>query len=271
MRHWLFFVLAAWLGFQTLAVAAEPIAARVFHGKIEPSTSVTIVPRVSGELVKLFVRDGDIVKQGQKLAEIDPRPFQIKLDAAQAQQAVAEVRLKSAEGSAARAREMFTKGVTTREEADKADAAFAEARAMLLSERAAMQLAQLNLAFTQITSPIDGRLGQFKVDVGNFVTANEANATKLVTIVRTDPVFAAFMVDEFTMLELRKANIDVKRGVPVAIGIGKDNSFTFSGVIDFVDNNIETDGTLRIRAAVANPKDELMPGQFIRVRFGKSE
>jgi multidrug efflux system membrane fusion protein len=244
-----------------------PVRASDFTGLVE-ATSAEMRARVTGFVVKMLVQEGDAVKAGQLLVEIDPRPYQAQLDVAKSQVTLAEAQVKLASANFARAKRASDLGTGTKEDLDKSTAEFDVAKAVLLAAKATHQIAELNLQFTKITAPIDGRIGRFFHTEGNLIVQDK---DKLMTIVSTDPLRIAFDVDERTVLRLSDALGEGKfkpGNLVVNVGFANEDGFPHMLPVDFIDNKIDPKtGTLRFGAKLANPKGQYIPGSFVRVRL----
>jgi RND family efflux transporter MFP subunit len=248
-------------------VAQEVIDYEDFTGRTEARSRVDLRARVTGYLLKTTFEEGGMVKAGDVLFEIDPRPYRAELDRAEAALNVAEARLKLAQATLKRMKALFAKAVIGQEEMDKAAAEQVEAEAAILAARAGRELARLNLDFTRVVAPIDGRIGRRLLDPGNLVKADD---TILATIVTRDPLYVYFDVDEATFLRMRRAMPEGRQAekVPVAIGLTGEQGFPHRGAVDFVNNAVDADtGTLRVRAVLANKDGLLDPGMLVRVRL----
>jgi len=242
-----------------------------FTGRTAAVKTVEIRARVSGYLDKVLFADGAEVKAGDVLFQIDPRWFQASADQATANVSQYESRIERLNRQVARATPLIENRVKSQEEFDQYTFDHAEAKATLKGMQAAKELADLNLSYTRVTAPIDGRISRRMVDPGNLVQADE---TVLTTIVSIDPIYAYFDIDERTVLRLRRL---VREGrikshreteITVQVALADEDAFNLSGVVDFVDNQIDpTTGTLRLRAVIANPQRLLSPGLFVRIRF----
>lgn len=243
-------------------------------GRLEASTRVELRARATGHLVKVNFQDGAEVKQGEVLFEIDPRFYQAQLDQARAQLNLAQARLALAEKNLARLEAMNRKapGSVTDQELDQARAAVAEAKARVRAQEASLETSKLNLEFTRITAPINGRIGRRLVDPGNLVKAEE---TRLAIIVAVDPLHVEFDVDERTFLRLRKLASAGKLKadqLPLAIGLANEEGFPHPSVVSFIDNRVDAQtGTLRMRAVLPNKDGRLLPGLFVRGRMALGE
>jgi RND family efflux transporter MFP subunit len=236
--------------------------------------AVEVRARVSGYLVKVNFRgqEGLVVKKGDLLFQIDPRPFQAVLDQAKGQVAQLEARLARAEADVARDERLLPKGAASQKDLDQAVADRGEARAGIQSARAAVDQAALNLEFTRVTAPISGRISRYLITEGNLVTAD---TTLLTTIVSIDPMYAYFDADEGSVLHVRQLIREGKwqsardvATVPVLLGLANEPGFPHRGTINFVDNQVNPQtGTLRLRGVFPNADGALEPGYFARVRL----
>jgi membrane fusion protein, multidrug efflux system len=247
-----------------------------FTGRTGAVQQVEIRARVSGFLVNVPFKDGTEVKQGDLLFEVDTRPYQLRVDQAASRLALDEASLKLAKAvyDRDRARAAAVAGSISAQQLDQDMAAVEEATARVRSSRAGMDECKLNLSFTRVTAPIDGRIGRRLLDVGNLV---QADSTILATVVSEDPIYAYFDVDERTLLHLRRAinegRLKANSEWMVHIGLTGEEGFPRRARVDFTDNcvNAET-GTVRLRAVLANPRPPdgvrlLSPGMFVRVRM----
>jgi multidrug efflux system membrane fusion protein len=254
---------------------AKPIQKEIiewdyFTGRNEAVENVNVTPRVSGYIDNITFRAGDPVNKGDLLFVIDPRPYQAVLDQAQAQQRDAEADQQLQEANFARQERLRQTGVIAKEDFDTALSNKNRAAARVLEARASVESAQLNLTFTQITSPIAGRISREQVTVGNLV---QADTTLLTNIVSVHPIYAYFNVDERAVLhyqkQVREGKLpDVRSGsVPVYLQLENENGFPHQGTIDFVNNQFNAStGTLQVRGLFPNANAVLTPGAFVRVR-----
>ncbi|HEV3021475.1 MAG TPA: efflux RND transporter periplasmic adaptor subunit, partial [Pirellulales bacterium] len=241
-----------------------------FSGRTEPAATVQLRSRVSGYLVKVNVKEGDVVKKGDVLFQIDPRVYQAELDRADAVVAQSASRVQRAENDRKRAETLAGKNAVSAEEVGQAAGRVAEAQAELRVAQASRELAKLNLSFTQIAAPIDGTIGRRPLDAGNLVKADDAVLT---TIFRSNPTVVNCVIDERTALNLRRAlgagKPDAKdwASVPVAVGLVGEKGYPFEGKIESAAAQLDsTFGTLRLRTVFANP-DGLMIGTFCKIRL----
>ena len=260
-----------------VVIVARPVSDYVadyedFTGRTDAVFSVEIRARVSGFLDKVHFKDGDEVKEGDLLFEIDNRPYKANLNRTEATLAQAEAHLKRLDADYRRVANLYSRGNASREEFDKSTGDRSEAEAAVGVARSDYEMAKLNMTFTRITAPLSGRLSRRLVDPGNLV---QADTTALTTIVSLDPLYVYFDVDERTLLRLRRLVRDKKipsreeQDIPVLVALSDESTFPHKGLIDFSDNRVDPGtGTLRVRASIANPKPRVLsPGLFVRVRL----
>ena len=242
-----------------------------YTGRTEAVESVEIRPRVSGYIDQISFKEGQLVKPGDALFVIDPRPYQDALDQANAnlQSADAERQLQVA--NLARAERLFKTNVTAKEQYDTSVAERNKAEAQFAQARAAANSALLNMDFTQVKSPIQGRISRQLVTRGNLVQADSTVLTKVVSV---EPIYAYFNVDQRTV---QKYYDQIQRGqlqdprvsaMPVYLQLEGETGFPHEGVIDFVDNTYNAStGTLQIRGRFKNDDASLYPDAFVRTRI----
>ncbi|MFO0977920.1 MAG: efflux RND transporter periplasmic adaptor subunit [Planctomycetaceae bacterium] len=251
-----------------------------FTGRIEATSEVEIRARVRGHLMKLNFQPGTEIAEGAVLAEVDARPYQAELDKTKAQVGEAQARLSRLEGTFQRMSAAREKGAVSEEDFQKSLGEKNEAAAAVELAKAAESLAQLNLDYCLVKSPIAGRVGDRLVDEGNLINDGLQGATLLTKVVAVDPVQVAFDMDENTLQKLQQAVRDGKLksqeelAVPLEVGLPIHNGqYPVPGILRFVDNQIDSKtGTIRLKAECANPKPEtggrlLTPGMFVRVRI----
>lgn len=243
-----------------------------YVGRTEAIDSVQVRARVSGYLQTVNFKEGDLVKAGQVLFEIDPRLFEAQVASSQAQVASAGATLKRAESDNARYRwlNQKTPGAVSKQDVDKYQATADQARADLQNAQAALAQNQLNLTWTRVTAPVDGRISRYLVTVGNLVTQDQ---TVLTNIVSTGSIYAYFDMDDTTVLRLRRmtrdgmAHFGQDSAAPVYLQLENEKGFPHKGQINFEDNQIAPGtGTLRVRGVFSNQDDALIPGYFVRIR-----
>jgi RND family efflux transporter MFP subunit len=246
----------------------------VFSGRVEAAEIVEIRARATGFLRKVHFKEGEEVKAGQLLFEIDPQPFEVEVRRAQAVVKQMQARKEAQENTVNRLRELVKRAAVSREEYNKAAKDLAEAEAGLEVARATLDFAQIQLEFTKVRAPISGRVGQSRLSAGNLVKADDTSeAMMLTTIVSNDRVYVYFDIDERAALRMqRQAQERKSKEVPVAIQLLDEKDFARKGKIDFVDNRINPKtGTLRVRAVIANTDGLLISGMSVRLRVGEAK
>lgn len=244
-----------------------------FSGSLTAPKSVELRPRVSGQIVAVDVPEGGMVRKGQTLFRIDPRPFQVAVDQAAGNLAQAQAQAAQAQADFARAERLVATGAISRKDYDAALAQRRAGQAAVQAGRAAVAAARLDLSFTRVTAPISGRVDRILVTEGNVV-AGGAQAAPLTTIMSIDPLYAEFDIDEATYLRfIEKARRAGAAGrLPVELGLMTDEGFPRTATLDFLGNGIDrTAGTIRARAVVRNGDGALAPGLFARVRLVTGE
>jgi len=223
---------------------------------------VSVQPEVSGRITEIHFADGADLKKGDPLFTIDPRPFQAQLDAAQANLAQAKAALDFARIQFARVKDLIESKAIARQDYDTRKNAVDVGEAQVKQNEAAVESARLNLEYTSIRSPIDGRAGHRLVDTGNVVTAN---TTTLLTIERMDPIYADFTVTESDFSEVQRNSANRALRVEVRL---PDEPKPEIGQLTFLDNSVQSSsGTVMLRATVPNAARRLWPGQFVNVRL----
>jgi RND family efflux transporter MFP subunit len=246
-----------------------------YTGRIEAKDTVEIRPQVSGVLQRVAFVEGKEVKRGDLLFQIDSRPFQAELDRALADQEKGRTAAELAAAELARAEQLYATHVISKELYEQRAAASRSAAASVRGADAAVEAAKLNLAYTRISSPIDGRIGRAEVTPGNLVNGGQGSTgTLLAIVVSMQPMYAYFEAAEQDYLKYmdlartgaRPLSRDVKN--PVQMAVGNESEFKHQGYMDFVDNRVRTGtGTLLGRAVFPNPDRYLTPGMFVRVRL----
>jgi membrane fusion protein, multidrug efflux system len=237
-----------------------------YSGRLEAIDAVEIKPLVPGTIVAVHFRDGALVKKGDPLFTIDPRPYQAEVDRTAAQLAMALAREKYTDADAARADRLLPDNAIAKRDYDETQSRAREAIANVKAAQAALEAAKVNLDYTHIAAPVSGRMSRALLTVGNVV-APGANAPVLSTLVSVSPIYAAFDVDEHTYLAY--LNRDTGRPVPVSIELANETTYAHEGAIYFVDNHLDTSsGTIRVRARLDNADGSLVPGLYARVQVG---
>ncbi len=280
-----------------------------FTGTTEAVEMVDIRARVEGFLISIDFEEGTAVKKGDLLFQIDPRPFQATLAQAKASVELATAREQSAQAELARASAevanakaqvtrienaiKISPGAVTREELDlrrtavltavaaedAARASIASAKAEIAAGKAMVQQASLDLSYTQVRSPINGRAGRRLVDVGNLVGATDS--TLLTNVVRYDPVYGFFTVSETDLLRFNRGQVEQRASSPdeepkldqtIFLGLGDEEGFPHEGRADYADLAVDqSTGTYLIRGVFSNPKRLIPPGAFIRIQVPRGE
>jgi multidrug efflux system membrane fusion protein len=238
-----------------------------FSGRLQAVNTVEIHPRVNGFIDRVAFTDGARVKKGQLLFQIDPRPFQAEVERLVAERTRSVSDLELAKANRARAERLISAHAISREEYERQVAAEASAQGALGSIDASLQEARLNREFTEVRAPIDGHVSRAIITAGNLVTG----ASLLTTLVSDDPVYVYFDADEQTYLRYAKAKHGQARansGSDIYIGLADEDGYPHAGQLDFIDNQVDANtGTIRARAALANPDGRYTPGLFARVRL----
>lgn len=232
-------------------------------GKMAAREVVSIQPQVSGRIVKIHFVDGAAVKAGDVLFTIDPRPFQAKLAAAEGSLAQAQAALNLAKINFARVQSVSDPRAVSRQDYDSKKNAVAVAEALVKQNRAAVEIARLDLEYCILHSPIDGRTGQRLVDVGNVVKANE---TSLLVIQRLDPIYADFSIAENNLSAVQR-NM-ARQTLKVEVRLPDEPNMPREGKLTFLDNSVKDgSGTVKLRATVPNGDRRFWPGRFVKVRL----
>jgi len=263
---------------------AKPVKRQVsdfdeYVGRFVAVNSVEVRARVSGYLEGVHFKDGQTIKQGDLLFTIDKRPFQNAVDQARANVTQAKSNLSFTEADYTRGQQLVRDKTITDQTFEQRSQAFRNAQASLSNAEAAQRTAELDLEFTELRAPINGRIGDRRVSPGNLVTGGTSgNTTLLATIVSTDPIRFEFTFDEASYLRYERLSKtggqDVASrgdGVPVSLKLIDETDFVHDGKMDFIDNVIDrATGTIRGRAVFANPNGVLTAGMFARVRVPAS-
>ncbi len=249
-----------------------------FTGRIEPVASVEIRPRVSGYIQDVKFQSGQLVKKGDVLFEIDPRWHQATYEQRQAEHEQAKVRLDNARREADRTTQLLANHAISVEEADARQSKYQEAKAYLLGAQAALDSARLDLEYTQVRAPIDGRVSRALLTEGNYVSGLAGAATLLTTIVSVDPVYVYADMDENSLLRfnalasLKKLDTDQAGRIPVELQLADENGFPHRGYIESFDNRLSAEtGSILLRSVFPNADGRIVPGLFARIRIPLSE
>jgi RND family efflux transporter MFP subunit len=249
-----------------------------FTGRTVAVDNVEVRPRVSGHIEAVKFQSGQLVKKGDELFQIDARWYQAEYNRRAAEYESAKVRLANAEREAKRSASLLENKAISTEESDQRVARFDEAKAMLLAAEANRDSAKLDLEYTTIRSPINGRVSRELVTVGNYISGMAGNATLLTTIVSVDPIYVYADVDENSLLKLNaltragKMASNANGKVPVELQLGDEQGFPHAGYVESFDNKLDAQsGSILLRAEFPNSKGEIVPGLFARLRLPLSE
>ncbi|WEK28152.1 MAG: MdtA/MuxA family multidrug efflux RND transporter periplasmic adaptor subunit [Candidatus Pseudomonas phytovorans] len=256
---------------EAVPVRIEPVRVGDFPlyykalGTVTATNTVNVRSRVAGELVKIHFKEGQQVKAGDLLAEIDPRSYRIALQQAEGTLAQNQAQLKNAQVDVARYKGLYAEDSIAKQTLDTAEAQVAQFQGLVMTNQAQVNDARLNLDFTQIRAPINGRVGLRQLDLGNLVAANDTTA--LVVITQTEPISVAFTLPETelsTVLERYRSGASL----PVEAWDRSDSKLQSSGVLGSIDNQIDTTtGTLKFKGRFENKDLALFPNQFVNVRL----
>ena len=234
-------------------------------GTIQPFQTVTVRARVDGTLDKVLFTEGQTVKPGELLAQLDPRPYQAILDQAAAKKAADEAVLANARSDLARYAELSTAQVASRQRLDQARALVGQTAAAVRGDDATIAAAQLNLGFTRITAPIEGRVGLRQVDAGNYIRAADPNTGGIVTITQIRPIALIFSLPQDALPRVQAA---MRRGALPVAAYGADKAKLADGQLITMESAIDpATGTIKLKAVFGNADEALWPGQFVNVRL----
>ncbi|WP_447929253.1 efflux RND transporter periplasmic adaptor subunit [Sphingopyxis fribergensis] len=257
-----------------LTVAA-PIARDVtlwdeYIGRFEASKAVEVRPRVSGAITAIHFTDGQIVRQGQPLFTIDPRPYRAALAEARASAASARSDLALARLELDRAGRLVDVEAVSQSEIDRLRARVNAANAALAGADARIAARALDVEFTTVRAPLSGRISDRQIDAGNLVSASDAGGTLLTTINALDPVYFTFQGSEALFLKTKREGGD--KGAAVEVRLQDESDYRWKGRLDFTDNGLDPrSGTIRARASFTNPEMFLTPGMFGNMRLSTGQ
>jgi len=244
-----------------------------FSGRLEAIQRVELRPRVAGAILSTNFTEGALVKSGDVLFKIDPAPYAAEVDKAAAQLEAAKARVVFTQSELERGAQLVGNAVVTRRDYDQRDNANREAIANVKAAEATLQTAKLNLDYTEVRAPVDGRVGKIEVTVGNLVAAGTASPV-LTSLVSVNPIYASFDADEEVVLHALNSIADGsgKRGNldQIPVEMATSGGLSAKGHIQLIDNQVNgQSGTIRVRAVFRNDDGRLIPGQFARVRMGQ--
>lgn len=252
-----------------------------YNGWMDAVETVEVRARVRGHIDKIGFKDGDMVKKGQVLFELDPRTYEADVARAKEQLKTFQAQLARAQAEEKRIRPMFEQKVAGESELDKAVAERLSFEAQVDSAKQDVARKELDLEYSRVTAPISGRIGRALLTVGNLVNAGGSDPM-LATITSVDPIYVYFNVDERALQRYQKARNGGTTGpaggglramkVPVEFGLETDEGFPRKGVLDFADNRVDqATGTILVRGEAPNPGGLLVPGSRVRVRLPVSK
>jgi RND family efflux transporter MFP subunit len=260
----------------TAVTVSYPIERQVadyadFTGQTAAVKTVEVRARVWGYLQSVNFTEGSVVKKGDVLFQIDPRPYDALVKQAQAKVEQDKALLKHNEATLSRIEKLHIRGASSQEDLDKSLADRDGIKAAILADEADLRNKQLDLDFTRVDAPITGRVSRYEVTEGNVVQSGQNGGTLLTTIVSIDPMYVYFDVDERTLLQVRRQiqsgelkNVQ-ETAFPIFVGLADEKDFPRQGSVNFMDNRVDSGtGTLRLRATIANSDAMLTPGLFVR-------
>ncbi|MDB6066866.1 MAG: rane protein [Pedosphaera sp.] len=249
-----------------------------FTGRTEPVESVEVRPRVSGYIQEVRFHSGQLVKKGDVLFVIDPRWHQAEFDRRQAEAERAKVQLENARREADRTAQLLANKAISTEDADGRVSRFQEAKAALLAAEATLDSVKLDLQYTEVRAPIDGRVSRAYLTEGNYVSGVSGTTTLLTTIVSVDPIYVYADVDEDSLLKFnalaqaKKLETSEDGGVPVELQLADESDFSHRGHIESFDNRLDPNtGSILLRVVFPNTDGRIVPGLFARIRVPLSE
>ena len=242
-----------------------------FSGHLEAVDRVEIRPRVAGAIKAIHFREGALVKAGDLLVTIDPAPYLADVNRAKANAASAQARLTLAQSEQARAQRLWDDQAIAKSDLEGKENELKAAQAGVDAAQAELQIANLNLSYTQVRAPVSGRVGRIEVTVGNLV-ASGPQAQMLTSLVSVSPIYASFDADEAVVdrtlqdLQSQSGKLD---SIPVTVETGTAGEAPVEGHLQLIDNQFDNgSGTLKARAVFSNADGRLIPGQFVRVHMG---
>ena len=280
----------AQLGCEKAAPRAEPPPPRVsvarpevrrivdydqYNGWLQAVETVDIRARVRGHLDKVHFADGDLVKKGQLLFELDPRPIQADIERSKDQVKIYQAQLVAAQKEEARLKDLVKKGGASQSQVDSAEAQTLSLDAQIQAGQQEVTRKSLDLEYSRITAPIAGRIGRAMLTVGNLVNAVGTDPV-LATIVSVDPVHVYFDVDERSLQRYMKSRNPSRKEytsareekLPFTFGLETDDGYPHAAEIDFANNQVDAQtGTIQVRGVVPNPDKKFVPGSRVRIRL----
>ena len=233
-------------------------------GRVEAQYSIDVIARVSGFLLKKYFKEGDFVKKGQLLFQIDPREYQLSVNNSRAAVNQYQALYTNAQQEWHRANALVKEDLISRSDVDSSLAARNQNKALLDSANQQLELAKVNLSYTSIRSPIDGRIGKVNITEGNYVTATSGS---LVNVASVSPVYVSFSLKGDDFVKLLRAS-DKFKDVEVKVQFSDGSWYDKVGTINFIDNKIDKDsGSVQMRATFNNEKGWLVSGAYMKVKL----
>jgi RND family efflux transporter MFP subunit len=246
-----------------------------YNGWLEAAENVDVRSRVRGHIAKVAFTDGQIIKKGDLLFQLDPRPFEAEVGRTRDELRIVEAQKVAADRDYDRMKELVISGAVSKSEADKSEARALSLAAQVQAVKQEITRKALDLEYAQITAPIGGKISRAQLTVGNLVNAGGTDPV-LTTIVSIDPIYLYFNIDERSLQRYQKTAAErtaqgskIKEGkFPFTFGLDSDQGFPHQGVLDFANNRVDREtGTIQVRGVVANPKGQFVPGSRVRVRI----
>ena len=246
-----------------------------YNGWLEAAENVDVRSRVRGHIAKVAFTDGQIVKKGQLLFQLDPRPFDAEVGQARDQLNVIQAQKVAADRDYDRMKQLVGEGAVSKSEADKSEARALSLAAQVEAAKQEITRKQLDVEYARITAPIGGRISRAQLTEGNFVNAGGSDPV-LTSIVSIDPIYLYFNIDERSLQRYQKTLAErIRQGTrlkevkfPFNFGLDSDQGYPNQGVLDFANNRVDAGtGTIQIRGVVANPQSRFVPGSRVRVRI----
>ena len=244
-----------------------------YTARLEGEKSVEIRSRVNGYLEKIYFEDGDFVKEGDILFQIDPAPFEAVVDACNASVAEIAARIELAKSNLERAKQLYNENAISKEVLETRNSELLSAKAVMMSAQAKLKEANLNLEFTKILAPMSGYIGKRRVDVGNLVSSEN---TLMATLVSRDTIYAYFEISERDVIRYGKINLfkaidpTKHKGPPVRLKLMDETDYTHNGVLTYVDNKLNA-ASIELRADIDNKNGMLFPGMFAKISLRAGE
>lgn len=247
-----------------------------YNGWMQAAATVEVRARVRGHITQVHFTDGQIVKKGDLLFELDPRPFQSEIDRSKEQLKVYQAQFVAAEKEEARLKDLLTKGGVSKTQAEKAEADRGSYEAQIEAAKEEIKRRELDMTYSRVEAEIAGRIGRAQLTAGNLVNAGGSDPL-LTTIVAVNPIHVYFSVDERSLQRYKQTRTVNKENqtsvtvrdlkIPFEFGLETDEGFPHSGVLDFADNRIDpTTGTIQVRGEVKNEDGKFVPGSRVRIR-----